>query len=1228
MKKKTKKLTALFLSLCMMASLITAIPAKAGNLNTALLGTVSYEVENYREPGMRANGDVNFYWDEDAQRDLISGLNAGSNFNSGTCIIPGEEKINFFAYYNNGSLSAMTGAATITRIKDPSNLNDTEPVTDGTITVTPVEGDAFAADVSSTGYYRIKASKDAKCGAYFINIGEESLWLDVFLAENGWFDGIPDSEKTLQEKYIADRFRYTKSKRTVYFVYKEYYDWQVDDEDDDNSYYKTQFKFATYSRNEEGESFKPSKDDKIIIYTERDNEVIEVNDEIAVVASMGDRTIAGEKYVVVEVELGENYTGEGLFIPIVNVNYSYDDTEGEAVPDEEQPYNDGRKSWLNCVEAGIAVNDSPQDSGWQTKLISTWVQDPGEDPREFRLFWDGGDYTKDKLYIRFADGGEKEEIPFKDGVFSYSFDKIGSYIIYSDAEATDDDYENTARIYAMPRPVDFYKHLSYWHERITSDNILWVKGATKSNSLAFCFNDDCTGWDEKSQKEIHYNNLNVTLRLYAEGQSEPTELHSWEEEDATAYNNIIKPDEENGWYTVDVDANTYDWFEVELEAQVVKDGEDGEGQIIVDNFNRSIHVDIIPANEYVFAFLPEDPDQPFEVSKNINNVRARYENPEFLIAEVKVNEEGYVTYNPLEEVDTDKLHVFYHTETEPLCNAIEDGLASVSVVKKEVGEGQLPFVTVHFDAEGRDGFNIVYGNGDEGVYVGNISPTQEGFAVYKSDHRPTDFEKIEYDDGGTLDCKERQGDKSINLFAWTWDSKSQNEFKDKLNNAKPTVASAVKYVTAEKEDQTLWDPYDVFLMMNNMDSLTVTATNKAGKAVNDYVVVKDIVDDGGFVVGKNISVSSKACEDFTIKATMATNAYLVDQELKKSGKDWKRHYIDWAVEGGGPENDSITYAVKVSPFTGIKVTTTPSKVSYTEGDKLDTTGIAVAGVYADGTTYPLTAADFTVSPAAALTTADKKATVTYKNLTASYDITVAAKPAEQPTTPAPATPAPAEVGQTITDTSGAAKGETFTVTGTGDNATVTYAGQEAGNTATTLVIPDAVVGADGKEYAVTEIASNALKGNTTVEEVKTGKNIKKIGSGAFQNATNLKKATLGKSVSEIGANAFSGCKKLTTVKCTSKTVKTIGANAFKGTALKSADFGKSKITTIGANAFGGCKKLTKVKFDGAKIKKVGKGAIPNSGKVTVIIKGNKKQYNSVKKLFKKAGIKKVKFKKA
>ena len=246
--------------------------------------------------------------------------------------------------------------------------------------------------------------------------------------------------------------------------------------------------------------------------------------------------------------------------------------------------------------------------------------------------------------------------------------------------------------------------------------------------------------------------------------------------------------------------------------------------------------------------------------------------------------------------------------------------------------------------------------------------------------------------------------------------------------------------------------------------------------------------------------------------------------------------------------------------------------------------------------------------------------------------------AEQPaTTEAPKTEVPkaAEVGATITDTStgGGTATATYTVTekseGAGDTGEVTYTGESADSTATSVVIPATVTGADGTVYEVTKIAENALKDNKTVKEVTVGDNIEEIGAGAFQNATNLTTVKLGKKVAKIDKNSFAGCTKLKKVTSSGSAVTSIGESAFKGDkALTSVDFSKSKVKTIGKNAFNGDKKLNTIKINGNAITKVGKGAFKNIKKkatITIYAK-DKKTYNKVVKLIKKSGASSVKYK--
>ena len=77
----------------------------------------------------------------------------------------------------------------------------------------------------------------------------------------------------------------------------------------------------------------------------------------------------------------------------------------------------------------------------------------------------------------------------------------------------------------------------------------------------------------------------------------------------------------------------------------------------------------------------------------------------------------------------------------------------------------------------------------------------------------------------------------------------------------------------------------------------------------------------------------------------------------------------------------------------IKVTTAPTRTTYTEGEKFDKSGMKVTATYSDGTTKEVT--DYTYTPAGELKTTDKTITVSYTEngvtKTATQEITVVAK---------------------------------------------------------------------------------------------------------------------------------------------------------------------------------------------------------------------------------------------
>lgn len=86
----------------------------------------------------------------------------------------------------------------------------------------------------------------------------------------------------------------------------------------------------------------------------------------------------------------------------------------------------------------------------------------------------------------------------------------------------------------------------------------------------------------------------------------------------------------------------------------------------------------------------------------------------------------------------------------------------------------------------------------------------------------------------------------------------------------------------------------------------------------------------------------------------------------------------------------------IPTISSIAITTAPTKVAYTEGEKLSMAGIKVTATYTDGTTASIRKAELTFSPAegTVLAKTDGKVTITYNGKTAEQAITVAEAVAE------------------------------------------------------------------------------------------------------------------------------------------------------------------------------------------------------------------------------------------
>lgn len=104
----------------------------------------------------------------------------------------------------------------------------------------------------------------------------------------------------------------------------------------------------------------------------------------------------------------------------------------------------------------------------------------------------------------------------------------------------------------------------------------------------------------------------------------------------------------------------------------------------------------------------------------------------------------------------------------------------------------------------------------------------------------------------------------------------------------------------------------------------------------------------------------------------------------------------------------------------------------------------------------------------------------------------------------------------------------------------------------TVVLIPATVKIDGLEYKVTQIASNALKGNKKVKTVSIGSNVTKIGSKAFYKAKKLTNIVVKtKKLKSVGKKALSGISSKAVIRVPSSKLKKY-KKVFKGKGQKSS----------------------------------------------------------------------------
>jgi len=260
--------------------------------------------------------------------------------------------------------------------------------------------------------------------------------------------------------------------------------------------------------------------------------------------------------------------------------------------------------------------------------------------------------------------------------------------------------------------------------------------------------------------------------------------------------------------------------------------------------------------------------------------------------------------------------------------------------------------------------------------------------------------------------------------------------------------------------------------------------------------------------------------------------------------------------------------------------TPPKKLDYIVGDILDTTGMAVTANYSDGSSADVTA-DSIVDTVALNVSGTRMVTVTYSDLTATFNVTVSG---------------PDYIANgTINDTLKWAIDMNGLLT-------IKGSGRMSFDEASSYTVPwyyrRHYIKSIVIENGVTNIAANAFEGCKAVEKISIPESVTTIGEYSFRSCTSLTSITLPASITHIGDDAFSYCKKLTSITIPQNTqkigsyafeacsnlaevilcdeLKTIGNSAFKDcTALESITIPKN-VTSLGEKLFFGCSKLKDV----------------------------------------------------
>ncbi|MCR5332542.1 MAG: endonuclease [Bacilli bacterium] len=187
-------------------------------------------------------------------------------------------------------------------------------------------------------------------------------------------------------------------------------------------------------------------------------------------------------------------------------------------------------------------------------------------------------------------------------------------------------------------------------------------------------------------------------------------------------------------------------------------------------------------------------------------------------------------------------------------------------------------------------------------------------------------------------------------------------------------------VTFTASAQTRFSPVSVTVESSSTKTLSSISLNTDN--VTKTFTVGDTFSSNGLVVTANY--------DNGTSATVTPS--ITSPDMSSAGtKTVTVSYTEGSVTKTATYTITVTAASKV--LSSISVETAPSKLTYTEGDSFDPTGLVINRVYTvssynDTYTYANHTSEFSFSPATNLSTSDSSVTITYGGKTCTQAITV------------------------------------------------------------------------------------------------------------------------------------------------------------------------------------------------------------------------------------------------